>query len=131
MGVLEIPDIFWGVNGRCWVRAYVCGKNRVPPPPPLGFNPTTPVREVPYACGSYKPLKTSTSSLFTHVLSVTGIDCLSLLPVSGLSRNLGKASQVCLPSSCDPTRFRHLYIVLTGDLEHFTCFIGHRSFYTG
>ena len=24
-GVLEIPDIFW-VNGRCWVRAYVCGK---------------------------------------------------------------------------------------------------------
>ena len=25
--VLEIPDIFWGVNGRCWVRAYVCGKN--------------------------------------------------------------------------------------------------------
>ena len=25
-GVLEIPDIFWGVNGRCWVRAYLCGK---------------------------------------------------------------------------------------------------------
>ena len=24
-GVLEIPDIFLGVNGRCWVRAYVCG----------------------------------------------------------------------------------------------------------
>ena len=22
-GVLEIPDIFWGVNGRCWARAYV------------------------------------------------------------------------------------------------------------
>ena len=27
--------IFFGVNGRCWVRAYVCGKKiRVPPPPP-------------------------------------------------------------------------------------------------
>ena len=25
--------IFFGVNGRCWVRAYICGKNRVPPPP--------------------------------------------------------------------------------------------------
>ena len=23
--------IFFGVNGRCWVRAYVCRKNRVPP----------------------------------------------------------------------------------------------------
>ena len=23
--------IFFGVNGRCWVRAYVCGKIRVPP----------------------------------------------------------------------------------------------------
>ena len=22
-GVLEIPDIFWGVNDRCWARAYV------------------------------------------------------------------------------------------------------------
>ena len=22
-GVLEIPDIFFGVNARCWVRAYV------------------------------------------------------------------------------------------------------------
>ena len=22
-GVLEIPDIFFLVNGRCWVRAYV------------------------------------------------------------------------------------------------------------
>ena len=29
-GVLEIPDIF-GANGRCWVRAYVCRKIRVPP----------------------------------------------------------------------------------------------------
>ena len=28
-GVLDIPDIF-GVKDRCWVRAYVCGKNRVP-----------------------------------------------------------------------------------------------------
>ena len=26
-GGLEIPDIFFLVNGRCWVRAYVCGKN--------------------------------------------------------------------------------------------------------
>ena len=26
-GVFEIPDIFWGVNSRCWVRAYVYGKN--------------------------------------------------------------------------------------------------------
>ena len=41
--VAKISNIFWGcvkfliffgVNGRCWVRAYVCGKkNRVPPPP--------------------------------------------------------------------------------------------------
>ena len=23
---------FWGGEGRCWVRAYVCGKNRVSPP---------------------------------------------------------------------------------------------------
>ena len=22
-GVLEIPDIYFGVNGRCWARAYV------------------------------------------------------------------------------------------------------------
>ena len=22
-GVLEIPDIFFGVNGRCWARAYL------------------------------------------------------------------------------------------------------------
>ena len=46
--VAKNSNIFWGawnswyflgVNGRCWVRAYarVCGKNRVPtPPPPLG-----------------------------------------------------------------------------------------------
>ena len=35
-GVAKISNIFWGclkfliffrVNGRCWVRAYVCGKN--------------------------------------------------------------------------------------------------------
>ena len=68
---------------------------------------------------------------FYPVLSVTGIDCLPLLLTSRLSRNLGKASQVCLPSSCDPTRLSHLYIVLNGDLGHFTCFIGHHSFYTG
>ena len=98
---------------------------------PTTFNPTTPVREVPNACGSYKLLKTSTSTLFTPVLSVTGIHCPPLLPMSRLSRNLRKASQVCLPSSCDPTRLSHLYIVLTGDLGYFTCFIGHRSFYTG
>ena len=59
---------------------------------PTTFNPTTPVREVPIACGSFKLLKTSTSSLFTPVLSVTGIDCLPLLLMSRLSRNLGKAS---------------------------------------
>ena len=38
--VAKISNIFWGclkfliffgVNGRCWVRAYVCGKIRVPP----------------------------------------------------------------------------------------------------
>ena len=23
LGVLKIPDIFFGVNGRCWARAYV------------------------------------------------------------------------------------------------------------
>ena len=26
--------IFLGVNGRCWVRAYICGKNKSTPPPP-------------------------------------------------------------------------------------------------
>ena len=26
-GALEISDNFWGVKGRCWVRAYVC-KNK-------------------------------------------------------------------------------------------------------
>ena len=26
-GVFEIPGFFFWVNGRCWVRAYVCGKN--------------------------------------------------------------------------------------------------------
>ena len=30
--VLEILDIFW-VNGRCWARAYLCRKMRVPPTP--------------------------------------------------------------------------------------------------
>ena len=32
----EIPDIFLGVNGRCWARAYVYRKNESthPPPPP-------------------------------------------------------------------------------------------------
>ena len=25
--------IFFGVNGRCWVRAYVCIKNESTPPP--------------------------------------------------------------------------------------------------
>ena len=85
---------------------------------PTTFNPTTPIREVPNACGSYKQLKTSSMFHFTLVLSVTGIDCLPLLPMSRLSRNLGKASQVCLPSSCNPTRLNHLYRVLTGDLGH-------------
>ena len=89
---------------------------------PTTFNPMTPVREVPNACGSYKLLKTSTSTLFTPVLSVTGINCLPLFPMSRHSRNLGKASQVCLPNSCNPTRLSHLYIVLTGDLGCFTCF---------
>ena len=56
---------------------------------------------------------------------------LPLLPMSRLSRKLEKASQVCLPSPCDPTRLSHLYILLTEDLGHFTFFIGHRSFYTG
>ena len=94
------------------------------------FNPTTPVREVPNACGSYKQLKTSTSSHFTLILSVTGNDCIPLLPMSRLSRNLGKVYQVCLPSSCDPSRLSHLNKALTRDLGHFTCFIGHHS-YTG
>ena len=30
-GVLEIPDIFWGVNGRCLVRTTYEEKIRVPP----------------------------------------------------------------------------------------------------
>ena len=89
------------------------------------FNPTTPVREVPNACGSYKQLKTSTSSHFTLILSVTGNDCIPLLPMSRLSRNLGKAYQVCLPSSCNPTRLSHLNKALTRNPGHFTCFIGH------
>ena len=95
------------------------------------FNRTTHILEVPNACCSYKQLKTSTSSLFTPVLSVTGIDCLQPLPMFRLSRILGKASQVCLSSFCNPTRLSHLLIVLTGDLGNFTCFIRHRSFYTG
>ena len=76
-------------------------------------------------------LKTSTSSLFTPLLSVTGIDCLPLLPMSRLSRNLGKASQVSLPSSWDPNRLSHLYIVLTRDLGHFTCLLGIAVFTQG
>ena len=31
-GVLEITDIF-GVNGRCWARAYIWRKLEYPPPP--------------------------------------------------------------------------------------------------
>ena len=58
----------------------------------------------PNACVSYKQLKTSASSNFTLVLSVTGIDYLPLLQMSRLSRNFGKASQVCPLSSCDPSR---------------------------
>ena len=35
--MLEIPDIFLGVNGRCWALAYVCRKNESTPlsPPPF------------------------------------------------------------------------------------------------
>ena len=75
---------------------------------PTTFNPMIPVREVPKACVNYKQLNTFTSSHFTLVLSVTGIDYLPLLPMSRLSRNLGKASQVCLPSSCNRTRLTPL-----------------------
>ena len=32
---------------------------------------------------------------------------------------------------CDPTRLTPPVIVLTRDVGHFTCFIGHHSFYTG
>ena len=44
-GLLKFQLFFWsawnswyffGVNGRCWVRAYVCGKNWSTPPPPPG-----------------------------------------------------------------------------------------------
>ena len=31
LGVLKIPDIFFGVNGRCWARAYVWRKNKNTP----------------------------------------------------------------------------------------------------
>ena len=37
-GVLEISDKFFGVKGRCWVRAYICRKiESTPsgPPPPV------------------------------------------------------------------------------------------------
>ena len=30
--------ILFGVNGRCWVRAYVYGKKLSTPPPPLGVS---------------------------------------------------------------------------------------------
>ena len=36
LGVLEIPIILGGVNGRCWVRANVGRNMRAPPPPPPG-----------------------------------------------------------------------------------------------
>ena len=38
LGVLEIPDMFLGVNGRCGARAYIEEKMRVPPLPP-GLRP--------------------------------------------------------------------------------------------
>ena len=45
--------------------------------------------------------------------------------MSRLSRNSGKAFQVCLHSSCDTTkRLNNMYIVLTGDLGHFICLSG-------
>ena len=34
LGVLEIPDMFLGVNGRCRARTYVWRKNESTPPPP-------------------------------------------------------------------------------------------------
>ena len=49
--MLEIPDIYFGVNGRCWARAYVFRKNEGTPP--LGLK-----RLVPnyYFAFSYRPL---------------------------------------------------------------------------
>ena len=32
LGVLEIPDIFWGVNGRCWAPSLRMKKKREYPP---------------------------------------------------------------------------------------------------
>ena len=34
LGCLKFMIFFFGVNGRCWVRAYVCRKNESTPPPP-------------------------------------------------------------------------------------------------
>ena len=31
--VAKISNIFWGVSGRCWARAYVWRKNESTPPP--------------------------------------------------------------------------------------------------
>ena len=33
-GVVDIPDIFWCVNGRCWVQANLWRKTESTPPPP-------------------------------------------------------------------------------------------------
>ena len=50
-GVLEIPDIYFGVNGRCWARAYVYRKKESTPP--LGLKPLVPNY---YFAFSYCPL---------------------------------------------------------------------------
>ena len=44
-GVLEISDIFLGVNGRCWARAYICRKNESTPPPPTGRPSVRPLQK--------------------------------------------------------------------------------------
>ena len=37
----EIPDIYFGMNGRCWARAYAWGENESTPPSPRTQRPCT------------------------------------------------------------------------------------------
>ena len=72
------------------------------------FNPVTPVQEVNSQClRQLQATKDVYKFTFYHCTISDWNPLptrLPLLPMSRLSRNLGKASQVCLPSSCDATR---------------------------
>ena len=57
--------IFLGVNGRCWVRAYICEKIRVPPPPGLLQSTTWCPRIADFTIQVMKPTK------IKNIVSVT------------------------------------------------------------